>query len=197
MITLKFGGTSMGSARRIIDSAMIMKGRAEKDRISVVVSAVAGVSNKLQESIDKTTTGSSAYEFCSNLRTIHINICSDLEKELKGFVKNEVLEVLDPIFEEYERLLNAVVAFGECPLSVQCRIMGLGERLSSPIVEAVLKAMDQDVCLLDSRDYIFTTGNQAEGDPDFTRTMSALAEIRDGKVGRNARILLFPGFIQI
>ena len=53
MITLKFGGTSMGSARRIIDSAMIMKGRAEKDRISVVVSAVAGVSNKLQESIEK------------------------------------------------------------------------------------------------------------------------------------------------
>ena len=51
MITLKFGGTSMGNARRIIDSAAIMKERAEKDRISVVVSAVAGVSNKLHESI--------------------------------------------------------------------------------------------------------------------------------------------------
>ena len=38
----------------------------------------------------------------------------------------------------------------------------------------------------EARDYIYTTGNQAEGDPDFTRTMSALAEIRDGKVGRNA-----------
>ena len=37
MITLKFGGTSMGNARRIIDSATIMKERAEKDRISVVV----------------------------------------------------------------------------------------------------------------------------------------------------------------
>ena len=46
MITLKFGGTSMGNARRIIDSATIMKERAEKDRISVVVSAVAGVSEK-------------------------------------------------------------------------------------------------------------------------------------------------------
>ena len=88
-----------------------------------------------------------------------------------------------------------MAAFEECPLSVHCRIMGLGERLSAPIVEAVLKAMDQDVYLLDSRDYIYTNGSQAEGDPDYTRTMSALAEIRDGKVGKNARILLFPGFI--
>ena len=69
MITLKFGGTSMGNARRIIDSATIMKERAEKDRISVVVSAVAGVSNKLQESIEKTSNGSSPYEFCTSLRT--------------------------------------------------------------------------------------------------------------------------------
>ena len=44
MLTLKFGGTSMGSARRMLDSAAIMIGRAEQDRISVVVSAVAGIS---------------------------------------------------------------------------------------------------------------------------------------------------------
>lgn len=47
MLTLKFGGTSMGSARRILDSTDIMISRSETDRISVVVSAVAGVSNKL------------------------------------------------------------------------------------------------------------------------------------------------------
>ena len=45
MLTLKFGGTSMGSAKRILDSVEIMIGRAKEDRISVIVSAVAGVSN--------------------------------------------------------------------------------------------------------------------------------------------------------
>ena len=35
MLTLKFGGTSMGSARRILDSVEIMLGRAKTDRISV------------------------------------------------------------------------------------------------------------------------------------------------------------------
>ena len=47
MLTLKFGGTSMGSAARILNSADIVIGRAEKDRVSVVVSAVAGQHNKM------------------------------------------------------------------------------------------------------------------------------------------------------
>ena len=52
MITLKFGGTSMGDAGRILDSADIMISRLEQDSISVIVSAVAGVSNRLQDSIE-------------------------------------------------------------------------------------------------------------------------------------------------
>ena len=72
MITLKFGGTSMGSAQRMIDSAAIMLGRAQDDRISVVVSAVAGVSNKLQESIDACSSGADADKFVQEIQDIHI-----------------------------------------------------------------------------------------------------------------------------
>ncbi len=128
MITLKFGGTSMGSARRILDSAAIMAGRAEKDRISVVVSAVAGISNKLQESIDKTVTGALPQEFIASIKDTHNTICTEIAQSLSGFDAKEVMKDLESVFEEYERLLNAVSAFGECPLSVHCRIMGIGER---------------------------------------------------------------------
>ena len=195
MITLKFGGTSMGSADRILDSAEIMKGRAEKDRISVVVSAVAGISDKLEESIEKTVTGTSPAEFTKKIKTVHESICKELKQKLAAFDEKSVLKELEPVFDEYEKLLNAVSAFGECPVSVHCRIMGMGERLSAPIVAAVLTAKKQKVCLLDSRNYIYTNGNQKEGDPDMPRTMEALAAVRDGKTGRDARILLFPGFI--
>ncbi len=185
----------MGNAGRILDSAAIMKGRAEKERISVVVSAVAGVSNRLQESIDKTVEGASPTEYCTTLRNIHKEICDEIGKKLEGFDSKSVMASIEDVFVEYERLLNAVSAFGECPLSVHCRIMGTGERLSAPIVAATLAALGESVCLFDSRNYIFTTGNQAEGDPDYARTMTAFAGIRDGKVGRSSRILLFPGFI--
>lgn len=41
MLTLKFGGTSMGSADRMLGSADIIINRAKEDRLCVIVSAVA------------------------------------------------------------------------------------------------------------------------------------------------------------
>ena len=76
MLTLKFGGTSMGSAARILNSADIVIGRAEKDRVSVVVSAVAGVSNLLADSITKCASGSAPVEFVKNVKKIHSDICT-------------------------------------------------------------------------------------------------------------------------
>ena len=85
MLTLKFGGTSMGSARRILDSVEIMIGRAKTDKISVVVSAVAGVSNKLQAAIDGCIVGGTASSFVSDLRNVHAEICSELKSILSDF----------------------------------------------------------------------------------------------------------------
>ena len=85
MITLKFGGTSMANARRILASSEIILNRAKEDRISVVVSAVAGVSNSLQAAIDATTTGISGDTHVSDLRNTHNEICLELQSKLPGF----------------------------------------------------------------------------------------------------------------
>ena len=195
MLTLKFGGTSMGSARRIIDSVDIMVGRAKTERISVIVSAVAGVSNKLQDSIDKCLLGSSAEPFVSDIRRIHGEIISELKAVLPSFDAKGTMDALEQKLGEYKKLLEAVSTFGECPDSIHCRVMGLGELMSSPIVAAVLLARGMSVMLLDSRKFLFTTGNQKEGDPDYKKTADALASYRDGETREQARILLFPGFI--
>ena len=126
MLTLKFGGTSMGSARRILDSTNIMISRSETDRISVVVSAVAGVSNKLQDSIDGCMAGSPAESFVDEVRRIHNDICVEISARLPAFNPQNVMQRLEPLLAEYKRLLEAVSAFGECPDSVHCRIMGSG-----------------------------------------------------------------------
>ena len=72
MLTLKFGGTSMGDADHIIDSANIIVERAEKDRLSVVASAVAGIYNSLQASIESCISGSSADNFVSDIKEKHL-----------------------------------------------------------------------------------------------------------------------------
>ncbi len=195
MLTLKFGGTSMGSARRILDSVEIMIGRAKTDRISVIVSAVAGVSNSLQSAIDGCITGGNASTFVESIRKTHVDICDEIQASLKGFDAKEILKKIEPNFTELERLLNGVASFGECPKSIHCRIMGMGELCCVPIVNAVLQAKEQSVLLLDSRRFIFTTGDQKEGDPDYTRTGTAFAPYRDGAEPNQARILLLPGFV--
>ena len=184
----------MGSARRIVDSADIMIGRAEKDRISVVVSAVAGVSNKLQAAIDSCVVGGRPQTVVSEIRGIHSDICREIKSMLPNFDMDRVLSGIDVVLAELGELLGALVAFGECPDTAHCRIMGMGELMSSPIVEAVLAAKGQSVMLLDSRKFIFTTGNQKEGDPDYIACADAFAAYRDSDK-KSARILLFPGFI--
>ena len=194
MITLKFGGTSMGSACRILDSADIMISRAKDSRISVVVSAVAGVSNKLQSAIDSCVAGGQPAEFVEEIRGIHQTICSEIQGILPEFNLDAVRASIDKRLAKLEKLLSALVTLGECSASAHCRIMGMGEQMSSPIVEEVLRAKKQSVVLLDSRKFIYTTGDQKEGDPDYIRSADAFSAYRDN-TGGSARILLFPGFI--
>ena len=184
----------MGSARRILDSVEIMVGRAKSDRISVVVSAVAGVSNKLQAAIDGCASGGTAESFVSELRRIHADICAEIKSALPEFSTESVNAKIEPLFSELEKLLAGLTVFGECPDTVHCRIMGMGELICAPIVEAVLLAKKQSVLLLDSRKFIYTTGDQKEGEPDYAHCADAFADYRDGSAPL-AQILLFPGFI--
>ncbi|MCQ2591934.1 MAG: bifunctional aspartate kinase/homoserine dehydrogenase I [Treponema sp.] len=195
MITLKFGGTSMANARRILASSEIIIGRAKEDRISVVVSACAGVSNNLQSAIDATTSGISGANYVTDLRNTHNEICLELQSKLPGFDAEKVMAKIEPNFVELEKLLAGCVSFGECPDTVHCRIMGMGELLSAPIMEAVLLAKKQSVIFLDSRKFVFTTGNQKEGEADYAKCNEACAPFRDGASPAQTRILLFPGFV--
>jgi len=195
MITLKFGGTSMANARRILASADIIINRGKEDRLSVIVSAVAGVSNTLQSAIDASTTGIVGTNYVTDLRNIHNEICLELQSKLPGFDAEKTMAKIEPNFVELEKLLAGCVSFGECPDTVYCRIMGMGELLSAPIMESVLLAKKQSVIFLDSRKFVFTTGNQKEGEADFTLCNEACAPFRDGASPAQTRILLFPGFI--
>lgn len=195
MLTLKFGGTSMGNAKNMLNSASIIIQRAKTDRISVVVSAVGGVSNTLQASIDACMAGEDSASYIQEIKKIHSTICQDLGNECSSFDTQATMDTLEPVFNEYDRLLSAVSVFKECPLSVHCRILGMGELLSAPIMTCLLKALKQKVNFIDSREVIHTTGEQAEGDPNYEKTIAAFAPYVDGEKATGARIMLLPGFV--
>lgn len=185
----------MGNARRILDSTDIVIEQQQKERVSVIVSAVAGVSNKLQESIDGSIRGENPERFVKDLRSVHLEICRELQSKLPGFDSDSVMKGLEDKFVELQNLLTAVVAFGECTDTAHCRIMGMGELLCVPIVEAVLLAKKQSVIVLNSRKFIMATGNQKEASADYAKTAELLRPYCDGEYKSQTRILLMPGFV--
>lgn len=185
----------MGNARRILDSTDIIIEQQKNERVSVVVSAVAGVSNKLQESIDGSIRGENPERFVKELRAVHLEICRELQSKLPGFDSDAVMKSLEDKFVELQNLLTAVVAFGECTDTAHCRIMGMGELLCVPIVEAVLLAKKQSVIVLNSRKFIMATGNQKEASADYAKTAELLRPYCDGEYKSQTRIILMPGFV--
>lgn len=195
MITLKFGGTSMENGERIISSSDIVMSRAQKERCAVVVSAASGVSNALQDAINDCVAGGNVSHHVASLVSRHEKIIAEIESALSAFNAKLVREKIAPFFSEYEKLLTGCASFAECPDTVHCRIMGMGELLSSTIMEEVFRAKNQNVVWLDSRNFIFTTGNQKEGDADYEACKNAARPYRDNGEKNSAQILLFPGFI--
>ncbi|HNY17736.1 MAG TPA: bifunctional aspartate kinase/homoserine dehydrogenase I [Treponemataceae bacterium] len=225
MLVMKFGGTSMGSAARMCNSVDIIQDRSKNDRLGVIVSAVGGVSNRLQDSITfamhfytaatgdfststttTTTTTTTALqdkgqpsiggfgstkEIVDSIKKTHADIARELESAVPGFKREAVDAALGELYAEYERLLEAVASFGECPESIECRIMGMGERFCVPIVAEILRARGEDVGVLDSRKYIVTEGRLTEGDPIYDKTEANFLPWRD----KGPRVLLAAGFI--
>ncbi len=199
MLVMKFGGTSMGSAARMVNSADIIADRLVGSRVCVVVSAVGGVSNKLQASItDALGTSANQPTLTSTqtaidaVRDIHATILDDCARSVEGFSREAVAVAHETLFEEYSRLLSAIHSFGECPESVEARVMGLGERLCVPIMAEILRARGIDVNTLDSREFIITEGGRlTEADPVLSRIEAALLPYRES----GSRVLLAAGFI--
>ena len=53
LIVMKFGGTSVGTIDKIKNVANIVHRQAKKNKVIVVLSAMSGVTNKMQSYIDE------------------------------------------------------------------------------------------------------------------------------------------------
>jgi len=191
MLVMKFGGTSMGSALRMRSSAQIIADRSVNGRTAVVVSAVGGISNRLQDSISSTCADTDVQTVVDIIRKLHSDIINELASVIPAYTVDAVETSLYPLYAEYLQLLSAIAAFGECPPSVEARIMGLGERLSVPIFAELLRSQGLTVQVLDSREYIVTEGSLLEGEPVYEKIDERMQSLRNAR----APLLLAPGFI--
>ncbi len=139
-LVMKFGGTSLGDAKRISDVCKIIAGRKD-DEIVVVVSAIAGVTDMLVSTARKISEGGMSEsdikvfigELFERHRLIAQKVLSEKDLEL-------VLIELERFSAELEKILIGILYVGELTSRSYAYIVSFGERLSAPIVSGALNS---------------------------------------------------------
>lgn len=180
MKVLKFGGTSMGSAKSISDvKKIILQNRGP---VCVVVSAVGGITNLL---IQAATQAARGEEFTATYNAIvdkHREIVTGLFNEPKS-----VLTALEPLLNDLASLLKGVCLLKELSPRSLDTISGFGERMSSLILNRLI----ENSRLFDSARLIKThkIGERNQVIDELTeRNIAAIAS-------QLADVNIFPGFI--
>lgn len=189
-VVMKFGGTSVSSAESWQTISRLIQNRLDQGLRPVIVhSALAGVSNGLEEALRVASSGEQA-EHLNEVRKQHYELASALG--LDGSA------LLDDILHELEQLVAGVRLIREVSVRVRVRIMALGELMATRLGAEFLRREDLPVSWVDARDHLTSIGSgsgqrsqdylsakcDADFDPDFA---DALAQI-DG-------VILTQGFI--
>ena len=148
MKVLKFGGTSVGTVKSILNVKNIVE--SLKEPAVVVVSALGGLTDGLINSARKASKGDEIYlDDLKSYRQRHHDIVDGVVKEgKKKFCHKEI----DDFFKELQRLYDGVFFIKDLPVKTLDEIVSFGERMSSRIVAAMIK----DACHKDSTAIIKT-----------------------------------------
>lgn len=167
----KFGGTSVGDASCIARVAEITRRASHESGVVVVVSAMAGVTNKLVEAALQAEAGNetAVAEIFRQLRQQH-------DETLRATVQsrddqNLILRKMDELFEEGDRLSKGTTLLRELTPRTRDAISSLGERLSILLVAAALRECGVAAEAVEATELVVTDSSHGAADPwlDLTR----------------------------
>ncbi len=164
MIVVKFGGTSVGDAEAIARTAAIVRGRLAR-RPVVVVSALAGTTNRLLEIAEHAASGQLivALTIVEELRTRHFEAVATL---LDGYAgRDEVAAETGALFDELAHLAEALSVLGHLTPRSHDAVAAMGERLSAPIVTAAFEKAGLPATLVDARRVMATSDDYGKAEP--------------------------------
>jgi aspartate kinase len=139
-IVMKFGGTSVATGENIRRVASIIADSIKKDqRVVVVVSALAGVTNQLVEEAEqaKKKDEKQIQEFTRKLVEKHVATATEAIKNKS--IQKEVEQVIKKTVSELDKVLTGICYVGEITPKSRDYVLSFGERLSAPIVWGALR----------------------------------------------------------
>lgn len=172
-ITMKFGGTSVGSPEAISNVVEIVKTEREAgNRVIVVVSAMAGVTDDLLASVNAAVSGNKwgYLSTAEKLRERHEDALNRLVPP--GKLREKTFSQITHLLNEYTEICHAVTILGENTSRVSDAIVAYGERLSSRVVAAALKAKGIEAAAYDAGEFLLTDDRHQGATPLWDETQA-------------------------
>src|SRR5258706_3831084 len=170
-LVMKFGGTSVGSADALINATQIIRD-AKKDwaRVVVLTSAMSGVTDLLLDSATLVVQGKvdSLPEVESRLRAKHFSAADALIKEEK--LREDVKAEINALIQSLMDLCKAIAVLGEASPRAMDAVASLGERMSLPLLAAVVNDAGIKAKAIASSEFVVTNSHFQNAHPDFKAT---------------------------
>ena len=146
MQVLKFGGSSVANGQNITKVIQIITEKKNSGRITVVVSALGGITDMLLKASQLASLGNEGYSgVLEEIETRHLQVVRELipvqnQSSLLSFVKTQCNEI--------EEICNGIFLLRELSPRTKDRIVAYGELLSSKIITAALQAQGLKLSLI-------------------------------------------------
>ncbi len=170
-ITMKFGGTSVGSPEAIANVVNIVKTECEAgNRVIAVVSAMAGVTDLLLEYVKMAASGNK-WGYLSTADKLRDRHADTLNVMLPpGQLREKTISQVSALLDEYTELCHAISILSEATPRIMDAIVSFGERMSSRMIAAILRHHGVEAQAHDAGEFLVTDDNFQSAAPLWDET---------------------------
>ncbi len=187
----KFGGTSVATAERIQKVVELVQQEPRHVRRVVVASALGGVTDQLIKCINEALARTGEH------RTLLEQIQERHEEALQKLTPEKSQEPLraqlTARWRELGELLEGVYLLRECTPRTRDAIIGMGERVSAPMVAAAFCAAGEQAEAVDATEFIRTDASFGEANVLFDETNQLIRQYFADRP--DLRLAVVTGFI--
>lgn len=190
MQVLKFGGTSVGSAKAIDQVCNILRQHKPAGQYAIVVSALGGITDKLIRCGQLAEQGKEEYK--QILQEIEVRHLDTIRELFPITAQSGQISQLKKKLNALENLCDGIFQVGEMSARTLDKIMSYGELMSCTIVAEKLKQAGFSATCKDSRELIVTDNNFGHATVNFVATNHNISQYF---AQAGADYVVLPGFV--
>ena len=188
MIVIKFGGSSVSNSKNIERVLNIIK--SKNNPCVVVVSAVGGVTNLLNESSVLAEKGKKSY--LNKVDLVEKKHLIIIKKLLSGSIKESAINDMKKLVSKLKKILEGVFMIGERSIQTKDSILNFGELLSYQLLHSVAIQKNIDAKKKNTEELIVTYSEKKNLIFDYEKTKFL---VRNYFKKNKFKFLIVPGFV--